>query len=75
MEQGRSDTICLLCVKGLSENVERSIKDFDVGAVLKTNLTLRCYLMKVKTPTDSNNTKRVAYSIPCVMIVWTAYLY
>ena len=28
-------------------------------------VTLRCYLMKVKTSIDPNNTKEVVYSIPC----------
>ena len=65
MEQDRSDTICLPYINGLSENVERAIKDINMRAVFKTNLTLRCYLMRVKTPADPINTKRVVYRIPC----------
>ena len=65
MEQNRNDTMCLLYIKGLSEkfNVESAIKDLDMKAVFKTNLTLRPYQTMVKTATDPNNTRGVVFNI------------
>ena len=64
-EDGKIDTICLPYIQGLSEDVERAVRDLNIRAVFKTTLTLRRYLTKVKTPTDPNNTKGVVYMIPC----------
>ena len=52
-------------IQGLSEDVERAVKDLKIRTVFKTTLTLRRCLTKVKTPTDPINTKGVVYKIAC----------
>ena len=52
-------------IRGLSENVERSVKDLNIRTVFKTILTLRRCLMKVKIPVHPINIKGVVYNIPC----------
>ena len=48
----KHDTLCLPYIHGLSESVERVVRDLKVRTVFKTTLTLRRCLTKVKTPTD-----------------------
>ena len=60
----KHDTLCLPYIRGLSESVERAVRDLKVRTVFKTTLTLRRCLTKVKTPTDPINAKGVVY-IPC----------
>lgn len=55
-EDEKTDTLCLLYIQRLSENVEKGVRDINIRAVSKTTLTLRCYLPKVKIPADPNNT-------------------
>ena len=64
-EDKRMDKLYIPYIRGLSENVEKALKDLEVGTVFKTNLTLRRYLTKVKTPSDPVTTKGVVYRIPC----------
>ena len=64
-EDDRTDTLCLPYIRGLSENVEKAMKDLKIRTVFKTTLTLRRCLTKVKTPTDPTTTKGVVYKIPC----------
>ena len=40
-EDGKIDTICLPYIQGLSEDVERAVRDLNIRAVFKTTLTLR----------------------------------
>ena len=61
----RTDTLCLPYIQGLSEKVEKAMKDLKIRTVFKTTLTLRRCLTKVKTPADPINTKGVVYKIPC----------
>ena len=51
-----------LHIQGLSESVERAVRDLKVRTAFKTILTC---LTKVNTPTDPVNTKGVVYKIPC----------
>ena len=64
-EDDRTDTLCLPYISGLSENVEKAMKDLKIRTVSKTTLTLRRCRTKVKTPTDPTTTKGVVYKIPC----------
>ena len=59
------DTLCLPYIKGLSEQIEREIRDLHIRAVFKTSLTLRHCLMKAKTPRNPQESKGVICSIPC----------
>ena len=63
-ENERMDKLYIPYIRGLSENVEKSLKDLEVRTVFKTNLTLRRHLTKVKTPSDPVPTKGVVYRIP-----------
>ena len=47
-EEERKDTLYLPYIRGLSESVERAVKDLKIRTVFKTTLTLRRCLMKVK---------------------------
>ena len=53
----RMDKLCIPYIRGLSENVEKALKDLEVKTAFTTNLTLRSRLMKVKTPSDPVTTK------------------
>ena len=64
-DDDRTDTLCLPYIHGLSENVEKAMKDLKIRTVFKTSLTLRRCLTKVKTPADPTTTKGVIYKIPC----------
>ena len=64
-ENERMDKLCIPYINGLSENVEKALKDLEVRTVFKTNLTLRDHLTKVRTPSDPVTTKGVVYRIPC----------
>ena len=64
-KEERKDTLYLPYVRGLSEGVERAVKDLKIRTVFKTTLTLRRCLTKVKTPADAINTKGVVYRIAC----------
>ena len=59
------DNLCIPYIRGLSENIEKALKDLEVKTVFKTNLTLRRHLTKVETPPDPVTTKGVVYRIPC----------
>ena len=61
----RKDTLYLQYIRGLSENVEKSVKDMKITTVFKMTLILRCCLTKVKTPADPINTEGVVYRITC----------
>ena len=60
-EGARTNTLCLPYIQGLSEKVEKTLKDLDIRTVFKTTLTLRRSLTKVKTQADPVNTKGVVY--------------
>ena len=66
-EDERTDTLCLpyMYIQGLSESVEKAVKDLKIRTIFKTTPTLRHCLTKVKTPADPINTKGVVYKIPC----------
>ena len=51
----KKDILYLPYIQGLSESVERAVKDMKIRTVFKTTLTLRHCLTKVKTPADPKN--------------------
>ena len=61
----RTETLYLPYIRGLSEEVEKAVKDLKIRTVFKTTLTMRRCLTKVKTPVDPINIKGVVYRIPC----------
>ena len=61
----RTDTLCLPYIRGLSENMEKAMKDLKIRTVFKTSLILRHCLTKVKTPAGPTTTKGIVYKIPC----------
>ena len=61
----KKDILYLPYIQGLSESVERAVKDMKIRTVFKTTLTLRHCLTEVKTPADPINTKGVVYRIAC----------
>ena len=64
-EDERTDALCLPYIQGLSESVEKAVRDLKIRTVFKTTLTLRRCLTKVKTPTIPITIKGVVYKIPC----------
>ena len=62
MEQERNNTTSLPYVKGLSENVTRAIKNLDMRAIVKTNLTLNAIWQKSR-PLPIPTTPRELYCI------------
>ena len=52
-------------IRGLSENLQRTCRPLGITVVHKSNSTLRCILMKVKTPISRDQAKGVIYRIPC----------
>ena len=65
-EEGKvPDTLFLPHFQGLSERIEKQIKDINIRTVFTTDQTLRSCLIKVKTPRNSQDQKGVVYSIHC----------
>ena len=51
-------------IRGLSENIERAVKDLNVRMAFRVDQTIRRHLTRVKTPRDQHEIKGVVYSIP-----------
>ena len=68
-EEKNPDTLFLPYVQGLSEKIEKQIKDINIRAVFIANRTLRSYLMKVKTPRNSHGRSQRC-SVLNTMWVW-----
>ena len=58
-------TLYLPYVKGLSEQIEKAVRDLDIRMVFKSASTLRKQLVHVKTKPNPDKVKGVIYSIPC----------
>ena len=64
-KEERKDSLYLPYIRGLSEGVDRGVKNMKIRTVCKTTLTLRHCLTELKTPADPINTKGVVYRIAC----------
>ena len=64
-EEDERAILCLPYIKGLSENIERSVRDLNVKTAFRPNQTIRRHLTQVKAPREQYEIKGVIYSIPC----------
>ena len=58
-------TLYLPYVKGLSEQIEKAVRDLDIRMVFKSASTLRKQLVHVKPKQNPDTVKGVIHSIPC----------
>ena len=64
-EETPKHTICLPYVSGLSEELRRVCRKFDIRTVFKTTATLRQHLTRVKDRDPMLSLAGVVYKIPC----------
>ena len=64
-ETQKPPTVCLPYIRGVSERIQKICAPYNIRTVFKSESTLRRHLVRVKPPTEKNQTKNCIYSIPC----------
>ena len=64
-EENPLTTIRLPYSKGVSEDIKKVCKQFNIRCVFKSQPTLRQILTKTKPKMDKNNKKNIIYQVPC----------
>ena len=60
------DTIVLPYVRGLSEDIRRICKRYNIRVALRPNTTIRQSLVRVKDPIPKEQKTSVVYEVPCI---------
>ena len=64
--EDRQKQIVIPYVKGLSEDIRRVCRKFDIRVVFRSGVSLRSKLSKVKDKLPSDQNSNVVYRVPCI---------